>query len=86
MPARRLAPRVADAVSAKHASDADVLKLALGAVLEGVAFYEFAQILSADTRGKVTFADLGPRKASQPPRLTAPPRPDPDPASPPRTA
>ena len=58
-------------MSAKHASDVDVLKLALGAVLEGVAFYEFAQILSADTRVKVTFEDLGRRKASQLTRLEA---------------
>ena len=58
-------------MSAKHASDAEILQQALGAVLEGVAFYEFAQILSADTRVKVTFDDLGRRKSSQLARLEA---------------
>ncbi len=52
-------------MSAKHASDAEVLQAALGAVLEGVTFYQLAQIISADTRVKVTFEDLGRRKAAQ---------------------
>ncbi len=58
-------------MSAKHASDADVLKPALGAVLEAVAFYELARTISADTRVKVTFEDLGRRKAAQLARLEA---------------
>ena len=52
-------------MSANHASDGDFLKQALGALLEGVAFYELAQMISADTRVKVTFEDLGRRKAAQ---------------------
>lgn len=62
---------MADPVSEKHVSGADSLKPALGAVLEGVAFYQLAQIISADTRVKVTFEDLGRRKAAQLARLEA---------------
>ena len=53
----------------KRSSEADSLQQALGVVLEGLAFYELAQIVSADTRVKVTFEDLGRRKASQRKRL-----------------
>lgn len=53
----------------KRASEADSLQQALGAVLEGLAFYELAQAVSADTRVKVTFEDLGRRKAAQLKRL-----------------
>lgn len=52
-------------MSAKRASEANSLQQALGAVLEGVTFYELAQIVSADTRVKVTFEELGRRKAAQ---------------------
>ncbi len=58
-------------MSAKRASEADSLRQALGAVLEGLAFYELAQVISADTRVKVTFEDLGRRKAAQRDRLEA---------------
>ncbi len=58
-------------MSAKHPSDADVLNQSLGALLEGVAFYEMAQIISADTRVKVTFEDLGRRTTAQLARLEA---------------
>ena len=58
-------------MTAKHASEADSLQRALGAVLEGVAFYELAQVVSADTRVKVTFEDLGRRKAAQLAKLEA---------------
>ena len=58
-------------MTAKKASEADSLKHALGAVLEGVAFYELAQAISADTRVKVTFEDLGRRKAAQLAKLEA---------------
>jgi len=58
-------------LTAKHASEADSLKHALGAVLEGAAFYQLAQIVSADTRVKVTFEDLGRRKAAQVAKLEA---------------
>ncbi len=50
-------------------SEADSLQQALGAVLEGVTFYELARVISADTRVKVTFEDLGRRKAAQLKRL-----------------
>lgn len=56
-------------MSVKHASEADSLHQALGVVLEGLTFYELAQIVSADTRVKVTFEDLGRRKADQRKRL-----------------
>ncbi len=58
-------------MSTKRPSDADSLSPALGAVLEGVAFYELAQIISADTRVKVTFEDLGRRARAQLARLEA---------------
>ncbi len=58
-------------MSAKHASDADLLQPALGAVLEGMTFYQLTQIISADTRVKVTFEDLGRRTAAQLARLEA---------------
>jgi rubrerythrin len=56
-------------LTAKHASEADSLIRALGAVLEGVTFYQLAQAISADTRVKVTFEDLGRRKVAQRARL-----------------
>lgn len=56
-------------MSVKRASEADSLQQALGVVLEGLAFYELAQAVSADTRVKVTFEDLGRRKAAQRKRL-----------------
>ncbi len=62
---------MADSLTAKHASDADILGQALGAVLEGVAFYELAQVISADTRVKVTFEDLARRKKAQVAELEA---------------
>ena len=58
-------------MTAKHASDADSLQRAFGAVLEGIAFYELAQVISADTRVKVTFEDLGRRKVAQRARIEA---------------
>ncbi len=58
-------------MTATHASEADSLRHALGAVLEGIAFYELAQVVSADTRVKVTFEDLGRRKAAQLAKLEA---------------
>ena len=56
-------------MSEKRTSEADSLQQALGVVLEGLRFYELAQIISADTRVKVTFEDLGRRKAAQRNRL-----------------
>lgn len=53
----------------KRASEADSLQQALGVVLEGQTFYELAQIVSADTRVKVTFEDLGRRKVAQRKRI-----------------
>ncbi len=58
-------------MSAKRPSDADVLQRALGAVLEGLSFYELAHAISADTRVKVTFEDLGRRKGAQAAKLEA---------------
>ncbi len=58
-------------MTSQHASAADSLQHALGAVLEGVAFYELAQLISADTRVKVTFEDLGRRKVAQRAKLEA---------------
>ncbi len=56
-------------MTAKRPSEADSLQQALGSVLEGLTFYELAQAISADTRVKVTFEDLGRRKAAQLKRL-----------------
>lgn len=58
-----------DTLTAKHSSGSDSLSTALGAVLEGLTFYEFAHLIAADTRVKVTFEDLQRRKTSQLKRL-----------------
>ncbi len=58
-------------MAAKRASEANSLQQALGVVLEGVTFYELAHMVSADTRVKVTFEDLGRRKLDQLKRLEA---------------
>ncbi len=62
---------MAGPLSPKHAGEAESLQHALGAVLEGIAFYQLAQIVSADTRVKVTFEDLGRRRAAQLAKLEA---------------
>jgi rubrerythrin len=56
-------------LTAKRASEADSLIQALGVLLEGIAFYDLARAVSADTRVKVTFEDFGRRKAAQLKRL-----------------
>jgi hypothetical protein len=56
-------------LTAKHASEADSLAQALGAVLEGIAFYDLARIVCADTRVKVAFEDFGRRKTEELKRL-----------------
>ncbi len=58
-------------MSAKRASEANSVAQALGAILEGVMFFQLAQIVSADTRVKVTFEELGRRKADQKTRIEA---------------
>ena len=58
-------------MSDERASDADIYRRAFGAVLEGVTFYEFAHAVSADTRVKVAFEDLGRRLSAQLARLEA---------------
>lgn len=50
---------------AKHVGGSHPLTKALGAVLEGQTFYQLAHLVAADTKVKVTFEDLGRRKAGQ---------------------
>ncbi len=52
-------------MTAKVSSGSDAVSRALGAVLEGLTFYELAHLIAADTRVKVTFEDLQRRKAIQ---------------------
>ncbi len=52
-------------MTAKHSSGLGSLSTALGAVLEGLTFYELAHLIAADTRVKVTFEDLQRRKTAQ---------------------
>jgi len=52
-------------LTAKLSTGSDALSTALGAVLEGLTFYELAHLIAADTRVKVTFEDLQRRKAAQ---------------------
>jgi len=47
----------------------EALVAALGAVLEGVTFYDLANLVVADTRVKLTFEQLGLRKRAQLERL-----------------
>lgn len=54
-----------------HALGPDPLAAAVGAVAEGVSFYDLAHVAAADVRVKVTFEDLGARKRSQLDRLEA---------------
>ncbi len=56
-------------MTAKVTTGSDGLSKALGAVLEGLMFYELAHLIAADTRVKVTFEDLQRRKAAQLARL-----------------
>ncbi len=58
-------------MTAKVSTGSDALSAALGAVLEGVTFYELAHLIAADTRVKVTFEDLQRRKAAQLTKLEA---------------
>ncbi|HKZ88999.1 MAG TPA: hypothetical protein VJ300_01950 [Thermoplasmata archaeon] len=58
-------------MSAERSAGRDPLLDALGAVLEGVTFYDLAQRAVADTRVKVTFEELGRSKRDQLARLEA---------------
>lgn len=59
------------ALIAKHVGSSDALAKAVGATLEGLTFYEFAHVVAADTRVKVTFEDLGRRKKAELAKLEA---------------
>ena len=54
-----------------HAQGLDPLAVAVGAVVEGVTFYDLAHVVAADMRVKVTFEGLGRRKREQLSRLEA---------------
>ena len=58
-------------MTAKLGGESDPLGKALGAVLEGITFYELAHNAVADTRVKVVFEGLGRRKRAQLGRLEA---------------
>lgn len=55
----------------ERGTGADSLASAVGAVVEGVTFFELARRAVADTRVKVTFGDLAKRKRDQLIRLEA---------------
>ena len=55
----------------ERGTGADPLASAVGAVFEGVTFFELARRAVADTRVKVTFGDLAKRKREQLARLEA---------------
>jgi len=58
-------------LTAERAPGRDPILSALGAVLEGVTFYDLAQLAVADTRVKATFEEFGRQKRSQLARLEA---------------
>ncbi len=49
----------------------DPLAAAVGAVVEGITFYDLANLAVADMRVKVAFEELGRRKRAELPRLEA---------------
>ena len=53
----------------KESGGSEALTKALGAVLEGLTFFELAHLIAADTKVKVTFEDLQRRKAAELSRL-----------------
>ena len=54
-----------------HAQGPDPLAAAVGAVAEGVTFYDLAHVAAADVRVKIAFEDLGVRKRTQLEKLEA---------------
>ncbi len=54
-----------------HRGGLDPLATAVGAVVEGITFYDLANLAVADVRVKVTFEDLGRRKRAELARLEA---------------
>jgi hypothetical protein len=56
-------------LTSKGGKESDALARALGAVLEGVTFYDLAHAAVAEMRVKVAFEELGRRKKSQLARL-----------------
>ncbi|HWM50401.1 MAG TPA: hypothetical protein VNO76_03530 [Thermoplasmata archaeon] len=58
-------------MTSKGGKDSDALARALGAVVEGITFYDLANAAVAEMRVKVAFEELGRRKKSQLARLEA---------------
>jgi len=58
-------------LTSKGGKDSDALARALGAVVEGITFYDLANAAVAEMRVKVAFGKLGRRKKSQRARLEA---------------
>jgi rubrerythrin len=66
-----VSPGRAASLTAKHGAGSDSFAKALGAVVEGVTFFELAQVAVADTRVKVAFEALARRKRAQLTKLEA---------------
>src|SRR5207244_4338602 len=60
-----------DTLTLKVGKDSDALVRALGAVVEGLTFYDLANAAVAEMRVKVTFEELGRRKRAQLAKLEA---------------
>jgi len=58
-------------VASARGGGVDPLARAVGAVVEGITFYDLGHIAVADTRVKVTFEDLGRRKRMELSKLEA---------------
>ena len=58
-------------VTLKPRGEADALAKAVGAILEGLTFYDLANVAVAEMRVKVAFEELGRQKRSQLARIEA---------------
>ena len=56
-------------MTSKGGKESDALGRAIGAVVEGLTFYDLAHVAVAEMRVKIAFEDLGRRKRSQLSRL-----------------
>jgi predicted Zn-ribbon and HTH transcriptional regulator len=68
-PAVRSVLGVADTVTSKGGKESDALARAVGAIVEGLTFYDLANSAVAEVRVKVAFEELGRRKKDQLTRL-----------------
>src|SRR2546428_72952 len=62
-------PRVAGHLTSKGGKESDALARAFGALVEGLTFYDLANVAVAEMRVKVAFEELGRHKKDQLARL-----------------